>query len=90
MEIYEALLSGNMITTERCESTLSFPVFPDYLQNLVGDLPFLLPFGKVFIVLVNSSNNIARNYSMEYWIGQKRSKLNSNFQQDNFSPNLPV
>ena len=34
--------SVTMATTECLEKTLQFPVFANYLQNQVGDLPFLL------------------------------------------------
>ena len=70
--IYD-VISFTMTTTERHERILSFPVFANYLQNDASDLPFLFLFGKV-LALVNSSANLAKSFSMENWISQKRSK----------------
>ena len=36
------VISVTMATTECRKRTLQFPVFANYLQNQVGDLPFLL------------------------------------------------
>ena len=49
--------SVTMATTECLERTLQFPVFPNYLQNEVGDLSFSL-----FVLKTNNIRKFLERY----------------------------